>query len=475
MVFPCPLTADAAHRKDGGAKLTPNSQHPSAVVPENPEAYLAEIERLTGCDHPIRDVIKLSSPDNQKVYHTNLETSQPTLQAVLRQNQDPVGRDSKSVCIVENINRAWMAALASAWSIPTDFLIAHAHAPELRGADLWSDLRILHRDNRAIACTESYRIQGLVSYVRHTATPMAGTIARHLFLVDGPLQMEKTKEPSRLTPTKLSLWIPHSSKQGGFPLPQLYGQPQFSMLENLQRFLSCEWHMNVLFSAPSKQAIDCVELAHILAASLWWTNLRRLDREIKVIAFEDVRNPTITINNRLHECRHALNTLRSEVAHAKAHLKPRPKYTCKVDYDPSDVLRNVYYDSQHLERFLMDTFQLLMSSISVLDSQTSIQDAKRSTRLLQLATLYVPLSFVTGVFGMNVREINKSPRSIWVFFVTLAGVGLFTAVLLWLARDLQKEEMNRAKAEKRKPWKLRLFSKGQKRGDQHSDQRGLPA
>ncbi|KJY01389.1 hypothetical protein TI39_contig293g00015 [Zymoseptoria brevis] len=441
MVFPCPLTADAAHRKDGGAKTTPNSQRPSATVPRNPEAYLAEIERLAGYDHPIRDVIKLSSPDIQKVYHTNLETSQPTLQAVLRQNQDPVGRDSKSVCIIENINRAWMAALGSAWSIPTDFFIAHAHAPELRGADLWSDLRILH----------------------------------HLFLVDGPLQMEKTNEPSRLTPSKLSLWIPHSSKQGGFPLPQLYGQPQFSMLENLQRFLSYEWHMNVLFSAPSQQAIDCVELAHILAASLWWTNLRRLDREIKLIAFEDVRNPTITINNRLHECRHALNTLRSEVAHAKAHLKPRPKYSCKVDYDPSDVLRNVYYDFQHLERFLMDTFQLLMSSISVLDSQASIQDAKRSTRLLQLATLYVPLSFVTGVFGMNVREINKSPRSIWVFFVTLAGVGLFTAVLLWLARDLQKEKMNRAKAEKRELWKLRLFSKGQKRGDQRGDQRDLPA
>lgn len=68
----------------------------------------------------------------------------------------------------------------------------------------------------------------------------------------------------------------------------------------------------------------------------------------------------------------------------------------------------------------METFQILMSSISVRDSQLSIEQSQRATRLTQLAFIYVPLSFVTGIFGMNVQEISATGLSIWVCFVTLA-------------------------------------------------------
>ena len=79
-----------------------------------------------------------------------------------------------------------------------------------------------------------------------------------------------------------------------------------------------------------------------------------------------------------------------------------------------------------LDGFLMETFQLLMSSISVRDSQLSIEQSQRAARLTQLAFIYAPLSFVAGIFGMNVREINATGLSIWVFFVTLAIVVVLT-------------------------------------------------
>jgi Mg2+ and Co2+ transporter CorA len=43
--------------------------------------------------------------------------------------------------------------------------------------------------------------------------------------------------------------------------------------------------------------------------------------------------------------------------------------------------------------------------------------------LTRLAFLYVPLSFVTGIFGMNVREIDGSPLPIWVCVAALAVTG----------------------------------------------------
>jgi hypothetical protein len=48
----------------------------------------------------------------------------------------------------------------------------------------------------------------------------------------------------------------------------------------------------------------------------------------------------------------------------------------------------------------------------------------------------VPLSFVTGIFGMNVKEINGSPLSVWTAAVALIIVTLLTAALLWLMTTL---------------------------------------
>ena len=79
-----------------------------------------------------------------------------------------------------------------------------------------------------------------------------------------------------------------------------------------------------------------------------------------------------------------------------------------------------------------------MSSLSIQASESSIQDAKRGILLTQLATIYVPLSFVTGIWGMNVKEISDPPRPIWMFGVTLVVAILATAAVLLLLRDWRK-------------------------------------
>ena len=95
-----------------------------------------------------------------------------------------------------------------------------------------------------------------------------------------------------------------------------------------------------------------------------------------------------------------------------------------------------------LDRVLMETFQLLMSSISVRDSQLSVEQSQRATRLTQLAFIYAPLSFATGIFGMNVQQIDATGLSIWVCFVTLAITIVVTAGIFWFlhARGNKRKE-----------------------------------
>ena len=66
-----------------------------------------------------------------------------------------------------------------------------------------------------------------------------------------------------------------------------------------------------------------------------------------------------------------------------------------------------------------------------------------------LAFFYVPLSFVTGIFGMNVKEINGSPLSLWVCFAALGVVIAATSVgflLYWVGkRAYQVREATRDK------------------------------
>lgn len=182
-------------------------------------------------------------------------------------------------------------------------------------------------------------------------------------------------------------------------------------------------------------------MLYFLCSSLWDTNLRWLDSNVKRLSFDEIRQPSRSINEVLHNHREDLAQLKSAVIetiayvyktlelHLELHLEPDEKSSTTI-FSPVQNLKRIRDDAEQLERFLMDTFQLLMSSISVHDSQLSIEQARRCAWLTQLALIYVPLSFVTGIFGMNLKEINNSSLSAWVCIVATAVVVYSTFVVL---------------------------------------------
>lgn len=260
----------------------------------------------------------------------------------------------------------------------------------------------------------------------------------------------------RIQPT---LRLPYAMNRGGLELPQLLDQAQYSILDSLKSVFRHRWHWDLLFGDDL-----CVfpgqPLLYVISNSLWTSNLRILDEDIKHISFEEIRSPNFETNKVLHDRREDLAFVKSGLTETTTYVpdtvneyfKTHPYYSARQDHvlrrTPVDGHQRTLEEAIQLEVFLMQTFQLLMSSISVQESHLSSEQVKRTTRLTQLAFIYIPLSFVTGIFGMNLKELNGSELSIWVCLVVMAIVVILTAIIFWLpnARAARKKFQNEQKS-----------------------------
>lgn len=85
-----------------------------------------------------------------------------------------------------------------------------------------------------------------------------------------------------------------------------------------------------------------------------------------------------------------------------------------------------------------DAITVLLSSVSISESKKAIEQAKRVGKLTFLAFIFVPLSFTTSFFGMNVKEFGKA-TSVWWWVVFSVPVFILTLALFFLniARPFQ--------------------------------------
>ncbi|TGO26529.1 hypothetical protein BPAE_0057g00050 [Botrytis paeoniae] len=99
----------------------------------------------------------------------------------------------------------------------------------------------------------------------------------------------------------------------------------------------------------------------------------------------------------------------------------------------------VMKDYQFLENKVMiqmkqnsASIPLLTAMIAVEESRKAIQQANDVKALTVLATVYIPLSFVAGVFGMNLAELNSGVDvDIWLYFAISIPVTIASMVLVW--------------------------------------------
>ncbi|CVL12545.1 uncharacterized protein FPRN_15161 [Fusarium proliferatum] len=81
-----------------------------------------------------------------------------------------------------------------------------------------------------------------------------------------------------------------------------------------------------------------------------------------------------------------------------------------IDFE--DVTKRAEYQLSTVEK-LITTMAALRS---IHESEKAISQSDRIGALTSLATFYIPLSFVSSVFGMNVMQISSQKTPIAVFF-----------------------------------------------------------
>ena len=65
------------------------------------------------------------------------------------------------------------------------------------------------------------------------------------------------------------------------------------------------------------------------------------------------------------------------------------------------------------ERIQQDT-----ALMSIMESRRAIEESQSVKRLTQLAIVFIPLSYASSVFGMNIQEMTGNGPALWKFIVT---------------------------------------------------------
>lgn len=84
------------------------------------------------------------------------------------------------------------------------------------------------------------------------------------------------------------------------------------------------------------------------------------------------------------------------------------------------------------------TINLEQSQVALKDAEVSRRNGKKSTRLTLLAAIYLPLTLATGIFGMNIKDINGDEVRYWwpiiIAIVLITPSVLVIAFIHWRSR-----------------------------------------
>ncbi|KAL8668580.1 MAG: hypothetical protein Q9168_006796 [Polycauliona sp. 1 TL-2023] len=438
------------------------------------------------------------------VYYTTIWQEQPinSPQALIKQINHDSAAKRDAVCVIENVSSLYIEPLITNRIISPVFMRDHeeAHAgktdfwtlhhpwrwtPE-SSIDVFASSRAAHVDGmfeyHGMSCNASnltsspnhvprecfqespwpiqsntrisyYRSHDFLCGFKTKAARLKLIKDTDIFLVDAPLALKGSTRPAGCR-DRTTLRVQYATNRGGLILPQLFSQQDYSLLSSFQSFFQHKWHFRALFQ-DIPGVLPEHALLYLLASSTWETNLRVLDSNIKRISFRDLRDPKDDTNDELHDCREDLESLKSSIAetlkwipvHLGDFFKRLPVHQVDNNWSPTlqpvQALRATMDEAEKLQMFLMDTFQLLLSSISVRDSKLSMQQAQQQSWLTQLASLYLPLSVLTGIFGMNLQEINGSYVPFWWALVVLAILFVGTAGIYYVLKHWKRRQERR--------------------------------
>jgi magnesium transporter len=99
--------------------------------------------------------------------------------------------------------------------------------------------------------------------------------------------------------------------------------------------------------------------------------------------------------------------------------------------DVNDHLKLVNEEVAGQRELLAVILQANMAVISLEQNEISVRQNETMKQLTVIATIFLPLAFITGFFGMNFAWMTTRIESFWTFAVLGIGSLLASCVLLW--------------------------------------------
>lgn len=150
---------------------------------------------------------------------------------------------------------------------------------------------------------------------------------------------------------------------------------------------------------------------------------------------------------------HELPKVSASIAQTLRYLKEHDRQTTQSESRHPLVfpgldgeMQSLIGQIQNLGTRIKATQEAINSEMALINSKRGIAEAESVTRLTELAFIFVPMTFVAGVFSTQLEELQESPPRAWVFVVTSVSLVAF----VYVARLLQNRAI-------RGCWDQRVF------------------
>ena len=194
----------------------------------------------------------------------------------------------------------------------------------------------------------------------------------------------------------------------------------------------------------------------ILAVYQWERNLGYLKAEFTRLRFVALAQPGMRTYLPLIHLRQLIVGMRDRLPDALAYSNLRdacigPDEILRLSLRPSAlslILTRIAEDLEKLDKELNDEIHLIIGAVTVQDSDSNKEQTERATLLTLLAAVYLPLTLVTGIFGMNIKDISDGNPSWRACGEVLAVVAVCTVVFVVAYRFWRRWRQEQRKKER---------------------------
>lgn len=176
-------------------------------------------------------------------------------------------------------------------------------------------------------------------------------------------------------------------------------------------------------------------LAQLLWPLAWRENVSALRDKLEAQRYAALLSPSGSSYRPLITLRRAVADTRAAIVNVKGSIASLTEETIRaIQTDPKMTLSGVYEslltEIDNINGELNDDIQLIIGAVTIQDSEAMKLQAERATLLTLLAAIYLPLTLVTGIFGMNTQEINGASPSFKACVQALVVVAVATGIFV---------------------------------------------